>query len=1259
MKKTISIVVILAFVATMVITPSGGYAQSVMGLPKPGSMVDLSPSYVPVMITGLAVHADNPLLMDFIVNTGNSGMTASQVQKESDRLIKYFLACLTIPENDQWVNLSPYEKQRIVPDDLGATMLGRDMMAQDYLLKQLTASLIYPEKHLGKVFWDTVYSKAAEMYGTTQIPVNTFNKVWILPDTAKVYEHQDTVLVVKSHLKVMLDEDYLSLQKHLNAPSLIREEQKGDAQGVNSLGNQIVRKIILPAIEQEVNTGANFARLRQIYNSMILAVWFKKNLKEALLNQVYTDKSKLNGVNVNDPTIKDRIYRQYVQAYRKGVFNYIKEEADSNTQEVVPRKYFSGGLTPVHPAMIQSVSRDEAMAAVAKQLGVNFIVYGDAERIDANGTVSEGVVAAPAAGSAPIVTGGGIGLQDQDNPFQPKKDLAQLSIRPDSLANFIHVSSDERKESLGGVTRTVQFDNLFTLVSTYSKHDGTTTHQFFGYGITPIIMREAQAGDETGKDWKDILVQLEDGIGPNGIPYRDGVMLGNAYNERLSQDDVEKQILAYEHQGNQPQEREFTELSTVKSYFFNIHKGPVTVDRVEVIESGGKVTFGAAVVSENGGKRIIFESGFLDMIAKKGNPFHMLERTFVYILNGGTHEENRVQEYEYAKSLDRNVNKKIRVNVEAVFHKLVNLNLTQSPNRNEQLAKEWTRKVHESLWEIGVHLMNGEMKKERVRWSENEAAFTGDETDTGDVKVGVFAAALNPLHFGQFEPVLRAIAQLKLSEVGILNQGFEYRKQGTGLNPTFDEREEMAQDFINQFGGLLTLSKVMNGSQADGETKYEKLITLNGNRKGKTVFVYTAVGGDHLHLYAPSKDVDERGYRKPKMDGDKPQPDTATKLLVNMRARLADYLSKNNIEAVMAPNFRELFESLPMPIEVEQMKKYISNGDIEPLGHINLFGTSSTNIRAHFSGDESKDVTFLPNPVLNYINTHGRYRGWIIGLPYAIRRIADALAQGQTPNPKDVALFDNWAVDEIAQGNTPTATSIASDFSFTEQQIRGTFHFTEGSLEAAEAATGVSFRKDMISISPEEAQKVLDLVDKAMVAAVNARQREVQLFFAHVAMGDIRPQSKISFTLNPAAAQVSGTREIKDAQIVGFSPVDGTLRIKRALPKNMPLRKITEIQKAGYESFKASDLASVPVTDAAMAGILRNAISVNRAGAFDKGGIDINSKFLNLQSEGQKVKVTFNPAMIAQFKRGDFSGVSIRILKVAPIDLAPVLGLSA
>ena len=45
----------------------------------------------------------------------------------------------------------------------------------------------------------------------TNLPVNTFNKVWILPDQAQVFENGKGAFVTKSTLKVMLDEDYAAL----------------------------------------------------------------------------------------------------------------------------------------------------------------------------------------------------------------------------------------------------------------------------------------------------------------------------------------------------------------------------------------------------------------------------------------------------------------------------------------------------------------------------------------------------------------------------------------------------------------------------------------------------------------------------------------------------------------------------------------------------------------------------------------------------------------------------------------------------------------------------------------------------------------------------------------------------------------------------------------------------------------------------------------------------------------------------------------
>lgn len=339
-------IVILAFLCNLSL-PTAVFAQSttLLNLPVPGTMVSTSEAFVPVLLKGMTLHMDDPLKFDFIVDAGDAKLDEDQLRKESDRLVKYFLASLTIPKDDLWVNLSPYEKDRIIPDALGKTDLGRDMLAEDYILKQLTASLMYPGDELGDKFWQKVRSKAKEQFGTDEIPTNTFNKVWIIPEVATVYEKGQTAFIVESRLKVMLDQDYLALQKNQSNQSLGTDQlNKSEVDDSSSVSSQIIREIIIPEIEKEVNEGKNFAKLRQIYHSLVLAKWYKETIKNTLLSQIYVDRNKTSGIETDDQKIKEKIYERYIDAFKAGVYNVIKEEYDATSQEVIPRKYFSGGL---------------------------------------------------------------------------------------------------------------------------------------------------------------------------------------------------------------------------------------------------------------------------------------------------------------------------------------------------------------------------------------------------------------------------------------------------------------------------------------------------------------------------------------------------------------------------------------------------------------------------------------------------------------------------------------------------------------------------------------------------------------------------------------------------------------------------------------------------------------------------------------------------------------------------------------------------
>lgn len=370
-RSFVSLFISTSFFLTSIISPINLHAQTVLDLPVVGSFVNVSDAYLPPVIKGLTIDVNNPLAFDFIIDTGDAFLEGDALNRESNRLIKYFLAALTVPEEELWVNLSPYESDAIIPDGFGQTEMGRDLLAQDYILKQLTASLVHPGYDVGQEFWDRVRAKTRELYGHANIPVNAFSKVWIVPDRAVVYEHQNTAFIADVHLKVMLQEDYVALQENLGVQEYgLNSLPKDQATEINEEASAIIAEVLLPEIEREVNEGKNFGKLRQIYHAVILSTWYKLNLKQALLNQVYSNQNKVSGIQIRDPQINQKIYDQYVKAFEKGVLQLVQEDYQAPEKDVIPRKYFAGGADmAMIPQLVnsQKITGDFAQLSIQQQ----------------------------------------------------------------------------------------------------------------------------------------------------------------------------------------------------------------------------------------------------------------------------------------------------------------------------------------------------------------------------------------------------------------------------------------------------------------------------------------------------------------------------------------------------------------------------------------------------------------------------------------------------------------------------------------------------------------------------------------------------------------------------------------------------------------------------------------------------------------------------------------------------------------------------
>ena len=213
----------------------------------------------------------------------------------------------------------------------------------------------------------------------------------------------------------------------------------------------VLREVIIPVLEKEVNEGARFAPLRQIYHSLILAAWFKMRLKDSVLGHDYADQRKTSGITTDDPGARQRIYEQYLETFRKGVYDLIREETDLLTREVIPRKYFSGGWTG-DVRVDASETRPESEGFSGEPLHVQVALKRVAVRVLPEGVFPLGAIT--------VSMPGGV-----VHPVHPQGEAARrLAVRslPESLQALDKsrgtVLSGEAEQVLGQVWNRVHYD---------------------------------------------------------------------------------------------------------------------------------------------------------------------------------------------------------------------------------------------------------------------------------------------------------------------------------------------------------------------------------------------------------------------------------------------------------------------------------------------------------------------------------------------------------------------------------------------------------------------------------------------------------------------------------------------------------------------------------------------------------------------------------------------------------------------------------
>ncbi|MBU0547831.1 MAG: hypothetical protein KKH57_03625 [Candidatus Omnitrophica bacterium] len=317
-----------------------------------------------------------------------------ELEDSSKQLLKYFFVGISIPNDSFWVNLRPDAEDNIIDDYLAKTDIGRIMLEVDLQLKKDTAKATSPQTPEGREYWNKLYQKAEELFGSESITIPTLTRPWIVPDEIVIRETTGSAYVYKATLKVMLEQDYLKNDTVYN----FKDDR---LKQLNEYSSQLIRELIIPKLTKEVNTSKRYATLRQVYYSLILAQWFKARFsgKGDTYSRII-DRKELTNLVSNEPWSKAAYFQAYQKSFKDGEYN-IKEQVYTSTGQVI-RSYFSGGI------IATSADLDLALRSPIAKAG-NVMVQFAATDFDASGSpiLAEMVIQADNPGSEVIVRGEG------------------------------------------------------------------------------------------------------------------------------------------------------------------------------------------------------------------------------------------------------------------------------------------------------------------------------------------------------------------------------------------------------------------------------------------------------------------------------------------------------------------------------------------------------------------------------------------------------------------------------------------------------------------------------------------------------------------------------------------------------------------------------------------------------------------------------------------------------------------------------------
>lgn len=322
-----------------------------------------------IQLNYISVFSDqNEEIFSYVLKAqkAEKGDEIIDIEDATELSLNSFFISLTIPNDKFWVNLNPWEADRIIEKDLEETDVGRIMLEADLQMKKDFCKYKNPcESEIGEEYWKLLDEKGEELIkecmnnhpgeikDINNVQFAPVTRHWIVPDRVEAYETDNEIYIVNATLNIHSEPVYEdSTYEIVNQDAFFvsracKEDLSEAVKEYGRYAKELEEEMILALVVHEVNHGKNYSDLRCVYNSLALAQWYKDKYRYS--PSVFTDfidSKDLTGLESKSTWSAENIWSDYVKSFEEGEFHCWKNETYQEGDYIITstKHYSSGGV---------------------------------------------------------------------------------------------------------------------------------------------------------------------------------------------------------------------------------------------------------------------------------------------------------------------------------------------------------------------------------------------------------------------------------------------------------------------------------------------------------------------------------------------------------------------------------------------------------------------------------------------------------------------------------------------------------------------------------------------------------------------------------------------------------------------------------------------------------------------------------------------------------------------------------------------------